>query len=123
MALPMTILLCLLVGIAVGAACAAAWMRPRLAAQRLAAETLRAQLDQAASASVHLADLQSQVSVLRHDLRGILSPALLTADRLSTSTDPAIRKAGEIVVRTVERATARLAETKLGQDLSKTVRE
>jgi hypothetical protein len=119
----MTILLCLLVGIAAGAAGAAAWMRPRLAAQRLAAETLRAQLDQAASASVHLADLQSQVSVLRHDLRGILSPALLTADRLSTSTDPAIRKAGEIVVRTVERATARLAETKLGQDLSKTVRE
>jgi hypothetical protein len=66
--------------------------------------------------------MQSQLSLLRHDLHGILSPALLSADRLIGSDDPAIRKAGDIVIRTVERATARLAETKGGQEPEKTVR-
>jgi hypothetical protein len=90
--------------------------RPRVTAQLRALQTLRAQLDAAGAAQIHLADLRAQVSSLRHDLRGILSPALLTADRLVGSDDPGIRKAGDVVVRTVERATARLAESKLGQD-------
>jgi hypothetical protein len=58
------------------------------------------------------AAMESQVATLRHDLHGILSPALLTADRLLNSPDPSVRRAGEVMVRTVERATARLAETK-----------
>ncbi len=62
---------------------------------------------------VRLAALETQVAALRHDLHGILSPALLTADRLLNSPDPSVRRAGEVMVRTVERATARLAETKL----------
>lgn len=48
------------------------------------------------------------VSALRHDLRGILSPALLTADRLAMSQDPVARRAGEAMISTVERAEARL---------------
>jgi hypothetical protein len=48
------------------------------------------------------------MSVLRHDLRGILSPALLMADRLLAHDDPAVKRAGEVIARTVERATARL---------------
>ena len=56
--------------------------------------------------------LESKTSSLRHDLRGILSPALLTAERLLNYEDPIVRRAGEIMVKTVERASARLAETK-----------
>jgi hypothetical protein len=41
-------------------------------------------------------------------LRGILSPALLMADRLLAHDDPAVKRAGEVIARTVERATARL---------------
>jgi hypothetical protein len=62
-----------------------------------------------------LAELEAQMAALRHDLRGILSPALLTADRLLDSQDPVARRAGEVMVRTVERTTARLAETKTKQ--------
>ena len=51
-----------------------------------------------------------QFSALRHDLRGILSPAMLIADRLQSHEDPAVQRAGEVVNRTVERAAARLAE-------------
>ena len=50
------------------------------------------------------------LSQLRHDLRGVLSPALLTADRLlASSDDPAARRAAETMIETVERATALLA--------------
>ncbi len=47
---------------------------------------------------------------LRHDLRGALSPALLTADRLLTNSDPAVKRAGEIMVHAVERAAALMAD-------------
>ncbi len=105
-------LLTLLAGAAAGALATRAAMRPRLQAHIQAGDALRAQRDQAAGAQVHLAEMQAQLSILRHDLHGILSPALLSADRLTSNADPAIRKTGEIVIRTVERATARLAETK-----------
>ncbi len=45
---------------------------------------------------------------MRHDLRGILSPALLTADRLTTSQDLMARRAGETMVATIDRAEQRL---------------
>jgi hypothetical protein len=51
-----------------------------------------------------------KLSLLRHDLRGILSPAMLIADRLLAHEDPAVQRAGELVNRTVERAAARLAD-------------
>ena len=47
---------------------------------------------------------------LRHDLRGILAPALMTADRLLMSTqDPMAKRAAEAMVETIERAEKRLA--------------
>jgi hypothetical protein len=98
-------------GAALGAIGMAAWLRPKLAARAAAARDVPAPPDEAA-AQIRLSEMQAQLSMLRHDLHGILSPALLTADRLTSSADPAIRKAGDIVVRTVERATARLAATK-----------
>lgn len=47
---------------------------------------------------------------LRHDLRGALSPALLTVDRLLANADPSVRRAGEMTLRAVERASALLLE-------------
>ena len=53
-----------------------------------------------------LVDLEREMSLLRHELRGALSPALMVSDRLLRSEDPLIRRAGDAVVRSVERATA-----------------
>ena len=47
---------------------------------------------------------------LRHDLRGALSPAMLTADRLLAHPDPTARRYGEVISQSVERA-AQLLET------------
>ena len=52
-----------------------------------------------------LAELESEMSTLRHELRGALSPALMISDRLLKSQDPLIRRAGDTVVRSVARAT------------------
>jgi len=83
----------------------AGWLVTIFRLRQAVAERARIQARQAA--------MDAQVATLRHDLHGILSPALLTADRLLNSPDPSVRRAGEVMVRTVERATARLAETKL----------
>ena len=59
-----------------------------------------------------LQDLEVRTAALRHDLRGALSPALMVADRLLNNADPAVRRAGEAVVRSVDRATALLDGSK-----------
>ena len=66
--------------------------------------TVQQQLEQQLSTR---AELQRR---LRHDLRGALSPALLTADRLISHQDPKVRRAGEIMVKSVDRASALLAD-------------
>ncbi len=63
-------------------------------------------------AAARLQSLEARTSSLRHDLRGILSPAYLTAERLLNHADPAAKRAGEMMIKTVERASARLNETK-----------
>ncbi len=55
---------------------------------------------------------QDANAVLRHDLRGILSPALMVTDRLLSHGDPAVRKSGEVVAKTVQRLTDRLEQTR-----------
>jgi hypothetical protein len=106
-------------GIAIGAALAAAlsvWliMSPAAEAARKEVAKLRQELEVATQAATRLKALERNVTSLRHDLRGILSPALLTADRLLENENPAMRRVAEVVIRTVDRATNRLAETKLG---------
>jgi hypothetical protein len=59
-----------------------------------------------------LAELEATVSSLRHDLRGMLAPALLVSDRLVSHSDPKVVRAGETVVKAVRRAEERLAATK-----------
>jgi signal transduction histidine kinase len=85
------------------AACLAAWAvvcQRRLGAARARAATL-------AAAMVKLG----------HDLRGALSPAMLMSERLESNPDPAIRQAGTIVARALDRATA------LSQDASQLARD
>ena len=60
-------------------------------------------------AEAKLLDHDQDMSRLRHDLRGILSPALLLADRLSTSDDPLARRTAEAMIVTIERAEQVLA--------------
>ena len=59
-----------------------------------------------------LAALEAATSSLRHDVRGMLSPALLVADRLLAHSDPKVVRAGETVVKAVKRAIERLTETR-----------
>ena len=60
------------------------------------------------AAEARLHDMTRAATQLRHDLRGILSPAMLMADRLAMSDDPVSRRAGEAMISTIERAEARL---------------
>ncbi len=56
--------------------------------------------------------LEATTSSLRHDLRGMLSPALLVSDRLLAHSDPKVVRAGETIVRAITRASERLVETR-----------
>ena len=66
------------------------------------------------AAQAHLADVEARAASLRHDLRGVLSPALMVTDRLLSNPDPAIQRAGQAVVRSVDRATALIQASKDG---------
>ncbi len=90
---------------------AAAALAAGLALRRREADGLRALREmeaRAVAAEAANARLVKAAGQMRHDLRGILSPALLTADRLSMSQDPVARRAGETMVATVDRAEERL---------------
>ncbi len=64
------------------------------------------------AAVLRLEEYRRHTAALRHDLRGVLSPALMMSDRLLSHTDPAVQRAGNAVVRSIDRATALLAESK-----------
>lgn len=55
-----------------------------------------------------LQQFRTDSSDLRHDLRGILSPALMMTDRLLKHEDPAVRRAGSAILKSIEKATALL---------------
>ena len=80
--------------------------------RRVAAELagLRSQAGLVQVLQLDLAGRTEQQRKLRHDIRGALSPVLLVADRLVNHADPAVKRSGDIMVRTVERATSLLAE-------------
>ena len=61
-----------------------------------------------------LLELEAATSSLRHDVRGMLAPALLVTDRLLAHSDPKVVKAGETVVKAVRRAEERLTSTRDG---------
>jgi signal transduction histidine kinase len=74
-----------------------------VAAHELAA--MQEELRNALWRNARLAALGSAVATISHDLRGILAPALLTAERLQNHQDKAVQRAGDILLRTVDRAT------------------
>ena len=100
-------------GIAAGSLGTALWLRQGLVATRAELATLRTRQDDIAGAHAELAEMRVQLTGLRHDVRSILSPALLVADGLLTHAEPKVKRAGEVMVRTVERAADRLSEAKL----------
>ena len=53
---------------------------------------------------------------LPHELRGALLPAMMVSDRLLNSDDPAIRRAGDAVLRSVERAVALITPEQTAED-------
>ena len=55
--------------------------------------------------NARLAALGTVVAKVSHDLRGILTPALLTAERLQLNPDPKVQRAGETLALAVNRAT------------------
>lgn len=80
-----------------------------VAARELAA--MQTELRAALWRNARLAALGTAVTKISHDLRNILSSALLVADRLSGSADPAIRKGASTLVDAVERATDLVTRT------------
>ncbi len=61
--------------------------------------------------NARLAALGAAVAKVSHDLRGILAPALLSAERLQGNADAALRRTGDSIARTVERATELMRNT------------
>ena len=61
--------------------------------------------------NARLAALGTVVAKVSHDLRGILTPALLTAERLQLNADPRVQRAGETLVQAVDRATELVRRT------------
>ncbi|QNT78778.1 hypothetical protein [Entomobacter blattae] len=48
------------------------------------------------------------LSSIRHDVKGLLTPALLMADKLALSKDPDIQKSAQIIITSIEKVTKRL---------------
>lgn len=55
--------------------------------------------------NARLAAVGTMAAKFGHDLRGILSPALLVADRLQMNGDASVRRAGKTMAQCIERAT------------------
>ena len=47
---------------------------------------------------------------LGHDLRGLLSPAMMVAERLQNNPDPAIQKSGTLILESLDRAVAAISK-------------
>jgi hypothetical protein len=81
-----------------------------LANQSAELQAVAAGLLRAGQTSDELLALRRAWQKLRHDVRGALSPALLTADRLTGHADESVRRGAEIMVKAVERAVETLKD-------------
>ncbi len=82
----------------------------RCARRRSNCTSCARKLSTAESLQTEVSSRAEQQRRLRHDLRGALSPAMLIADRLVSHADPAVKRSGDILLRSVERATEMLTE-------------
>lgn len=74
------------------------------AGKRTAQPDLQQEAQTAQWREARLAALSTAVGRASHDLRGVLSPALLTAERLQMSGDPAIKHGADVLIRAIEKA-------------------
>lgn len=58
-----------------------------------------------------LAALGTAVAKINHDLRGVLSSALLMSDRLESSDDPEVRRVTPVLIASIERAVGLCSQT------------
>ena len=72
---------------------------------------MRRSLRQALAEKTRLAALGAAMSRISHDLKNILTPAVLISDRLESSADPQVRKVAPRLIETLERAARLCAET------------
>jgi signal transduction histidine kinase len=79
------------------------------AARELA--VMQSELRAALWRNARLAALGTAVAKISHDLRNILTSALLVADRLQEATDPAVKRAADTLIPAVERAAALVSRT------------
>jgi signal transduction histidine kinase len=93
-----------------------------VAEQQLA--DMQRELRGALTQKAHLAALGTAVAKINHDLRGILSSALLVSDRLETSGDPDVQRLAPTVITAIERAVAMCSQTLdyVGQSASEEAR-
>ena len=68
--------------------------------------------EEVAGKLARLAELEAAASMLRHDLRGMLAPALLVVDGLLAHSDPKVAKAGQTVLKAIRRVEERLIATR-----------
>ena len=61
--------------------------------------------------AARLAHAATALSRLQHDLRNMLAPAMLAAERLQTSDVPSVKRAGDVTFRGAERANAAITAT------------
>jgi len=67
---------------------------------------LQAEVLRALQQKARLAALGEAVAKINHDMRNILTSAQLVSDRLASSKDPAVRKMGKRLVRSIDRGVA-----------------
>jgi signal transduction histidine kinase len=80
------------------------WQLDEISAAASELAAMQRELRAALWRNARLAALGTAVAKVNHDLRGILSPTMLTAERLQAHADPAVKRAGDILLRAVERA-------------------
>jgi len=80
-----------------------------VAEQQLA--DMQRELQAALTQKAHLAALGTAVAKINHDLRGILSSALLVSDRLERSGDPDVQRFAPTVMAAIERAASMCGQT------------
>jgi signal transduction histidine kinase len=81
------------------------WREDEISAAARELAAMQRELRAALWRNARLAALGTAVAKVNHDLRGILSPAMLTAERLQSHADAGVVRAGDILMRAVERAT------------------
>ena len=73
--------------------------------------TMQGALRAALQQKTHLAALGTAVAKINHDLRGILSSALVVSDRLEGSDDPEVRRVTPTLVSAIDRAVGLCSDT------------